>query len=362
MRTLLLADESVTVQRVIALTFAEQPIRVVSVPDGQQAMEKMAAQRPDIVLAGTTLPQVSGYDLARFMRSKPDLKDVPVLLLMGAFEVVDDARLMESGANGVLEKPVEPNAVIGRVKELLGMKSDDDAAAPAGRLVTPAKTSPAETKVTVHTPRAVTSTKPTPSQLERLREQTALDQHKKSVEDSAASGDYLDTLDSAFDTLDQHLSGKVPASKTPRNPAGPLAQGAPGGDPRSPGPRGGNVPAAPGNPVYEVDDDWFGDADSKARQDARAGRREIADDLRSPELQPPARQRADNPIYEVDDEWFKEDDQARAAKAAEQKQLAAEMGIHDVDLPEVPAEKKAAGSDDLGFDYLEELKKTSSVN
>ena len=65
MRTLLLADESITVQRVIALTFAEQDIQVVSVPDGRQAMEKMAAQKPDIVLAGTSLPHVSGYDLRR---------------------------------------------------------------------------------------------------------------------------------------------------------------------------------------------------------------------------------------------------------------------------------------------------------
>ncbi|HWI18562.1 MAG TPA: response regulator, partial [Vicinamibacterales bacterium] len=108
MRTLLLADDSITVQRVIALTFAEEPISVVTVADGRQAMEKLVAQPPDIVLAGTTLPHVSGYELARFMRSKPELRNVPVLLLSGAFESVDSAQLKSSGANGVLEKPVEP--------------------------------------------------------------------------------------------------------------------------------------------------------------------------------------------------------------------------------------------------------------
>ena len=124
MRTLLLADDSITVQRVIALTFADEQIQVVACGNGQQAIERMAAQRPDIVLAGTSLPQVSGYDLARFMRGNADLKDVPVLLLSGAFETVDDARLAASGANGVIEKPVEPNNVIGRVKELLGLKME----------------------------------------------------------------------------------------------------------------------------------------------------------------------------------------------------------------------------------------------
>ncbi|MFM8535213.1 MAG: response regulator, partial [Acidimicrobiia bacterium] len=105
MRTLLLADDSITVQRVIALTFAEEPINVVTVGDGRQAMERLAAEKPDIVLAGTTLPHVSGYELARFMRSRPELQQVPVLLLSGAFESVDAAKLTSSGANGVLEKP-----------------------------------------------------------------------------------------------------------------------------------------------------------------------------------------------------------------------------------------------------------------
>ena len=344
MRTLLLADENVTVQRVIALTFAQQDIRVVSVADGQQAMEKMAAQKPDIVLAGTTLPQVSGYDLARFMRSKPELKDVPVLLLSGAFEAVDDARLSESGANGILEKPVEPTAVIGRVKELLGMKSDEKPAVPAGRLVTPARpnASPDKKLPASQMPRAVTTMKATTP-----------------AEEPASSGNDLDNLDAAFDTLDQHLSGKVPVSR-PRNPSGPLGQSAQSGDPRSPGPRSGMPPTAPGNPVYEVDDDWFGDTESKARADARAGRREIAEDLRSPELQTPQRPKNENPIYEVDDEWFAEDEKARAAKAAEQQQLAAEMGIYDVDLPERTGDQKAAAGSDLDFDFLDAFKGNSA--
>ena len=92
---------------------------------------------PDIVLAGTTLPQVSGYDLAKHMRSQPGLRNVPVLLLTGAFETVDEERLKASGANGVLEKPVEPTDVIARVKELLGLKSEAKPAT-AGRLVTSA--------------------------------------------------------------------------------------------------------------------------------------------------------------------------------------------------------------------------------
>ena len=144
MRTLLLADDNVTVQRVIALIFAGEPINVVAVSDGQQALERMAAEQPDIVLAGTSLPRVSGYDLAKFMRGKAELRNVPVLLLSGAFEMIDETRLAASGANGVLEKPVEPTVVISRVKELLGLKSGEKPATP-GRAITPASV-PADKK------------------------------------------------------------------------------------------------------------------------------------------------------------------------------------------------------------------------
>ena len=358
MRTLLLADDSVTVQRVIALTFADEQIRVVTVADGQQAMERIVAERPDIVLAGTTLPQVSGYDLARFMRSKPELKDVPVLLLTGAFETVDEARLAASGANGVIEKPVEPNNVIGRVKELLGLKSDAKPAT-AGRLITPAG-GPAEKQLPKPTPpRAVTSTRGTPSKWEQLRNQTGLEPNTRSVEDaSTRSEDYLDTLDAAFDNLDQQLSGRAASAKPSRNPAGPLGQSSGAPDPRSPGRRPQNGASAPGNPVFEVDDEWFGGTESQAQADARAGRRELQEDLRDPELRGAAAA-PPNPIFEVDDDWFAEDNKARAAKEDEQRALAAEMGIHDVDLPPVePVPDAPAHTSDRDFDFgIDDLRK-----
>jgi CheY-like chemotaxis protein len=362
MRTLLLADDSITVQRVIALTFAEEPVNVVTVSDGRQAMELLAAQKPDIVLAGTNLPHVSGYELARFIRSKPDLKGIPILLLSGAFETVDNARLMSSGANGVLEKPVEPTVVIGRVKELLGLKSDPKPAT-AGRLVTSAG-GPSERKVP-GTPPSVTSTRPAPSsQWDQLRDRTGLDANTRSVEDpSMRADDYLDTLDEAFDSLDRQISGRPPKKSPPqqqpqqqqqqRNPSGPLGQGGGAADPRSPG----RSPAAgqPGNPVFEVDDEWFGAGETAARADARAGRREIADDLRDPELQLPKAAPA-APIYEVDDEWFVEDEKARALRGDEKRQLAAEMGLHDLDLPSATDGLGPSGpASDLNFS-LDDLK------
>jgi CheY-like chemotaxis protein len=117
--TLLLADHSVTIRRVVELTFADQDVRVVAVSDGDQAIERLEAAPPDIVLADTGMPGTSGYDLARYVKQSPRLSHIPVLLLAGAFEPIDRARAEEAGCDGFLAKPFEPQLVISRVNELL---------------------------------------------------------------------------------------------------------------------------------------------------------------------------------------------------------------------------------------------------
>jgi len=119
MRTLLLADGSITIQRVIELTFAHEDVRVVSVSDGRRAVQWLEGEWPDIVLADVDVPDVDGYELASYVKSSPRLKDVPVLLLAGAFEPVDQDRVRAIGCDGVLVKPFEPQQLISRVKALL---------------------------------------------------------------------------------------------------------------------------------------------------------------------------------------------------------------------------------------------------
>ncbi len=116
---LLLADDSVTIQRVIELTFADEDITVIAVGDGQQAIDRIESDRPDIVLADVGMPEKSGYEVAAFVKNTPHLAHIPVLLLTGAFEPVDEKKALAVGCDGVLAKPFEPQMVITRVKELL---------------------------------------------------------------------------------------------------------------------------------------------------------------------------------------------------------------------------------------------------
>jgi CheY-like chemotaxis protein len=129
-RTLLLADDSVTIQRVIKLTFADQGIQVVAVGDGEQAIARMDAHPPDIVLADVAMPGKNGYEVASYVKRSPQLAHIPVLLLAGAFEPVDQNQVAESRCNGVLVKPFEPQSVVVRVKELLGSDPGEPVAPP----------------------------------------------------------------------------------------------------------------------------------------------------------------------------------------------------------------------------------------
>ena len=119
MPTLLLSEENETVQRLVAMTFADQDVQVTAVNDGDEAIVRITRDRPDIVLASIATAKRSGYDVAAFVKSSPELASTPVLLLASAFEPVDQVRAAQVRCDGVLVKPLEPRLVVTRVKELL---------------------------------------------------------------------------------------------------------------------------------------------------------------------------------------------------------------------------------------------------
>src|SRR6266511_312077 len=115
--TLLVADENTSIHRMIELAFADEDMRVICVSDGQQALARVKAERPDLVVADVALAAIDGYRVAEEISL--DRAGVPVLLTAGAFDPIDEDRLRKSEAAGVLVKPFEPGVLVRRVKELL---------------------------------------------------------------------------------------------------------------------------------------------------------------------------------------------------------------------------------------------------
>jgi CheY-like chemotaxis protein len=142
-KTLLLADDSVTIQRVIELSFAHEDIRVVSVSDGRRALQYIDTERPDIVVADVGVPEVDGYAIVAHVKQASALRHIPVILLAGAFEPVDEGRARAGGCDGVLVKPFEPQQLVSRVKELIGVSERwAPARTPAAAAVAPAAALP----------------------------------------------------------------------------------------------------------------------------------------------------------------------------------------------------------------------------
>ncbi|MBL8187016.1 MAG: response regulator, partial [Acidobacteria bacterium] len=117
---ILLADDSVTVQKIITLTFSDEGVDVVTVNNGDEAISRLQYMRPALVMADVSIPGKNGYQICEYVKNHPDMKDTPVVLLVPAFEPFDEERARRIGADQHLTKPFQSiRTLITTVKTLL---------------------------------------------------------------------------------------------------------------------------------------------------------------------------------------------------------------------------------------------------
>ena len=129
-KKILLADDSITIQKVIELTFSDEDFDVITVGNGRLALERLPEVRPDIVLCDIIMPEKDGYEVCEQIKGSAAFAHIPVLLLTGAFEPFDQERAARAGYDGSLAKPFEPETLIAKVKDLLARAPVRPAAAP----------------------------------------------------------------------------------------------------------------------------------------------------------------------------------------------------------------------------------------
>ncbi len=118
---LLLADDSVTIRKVVELTFADEGIDVTTVGDSATAMSRFVEIQPDIVLVDAGLDGTSGYQICEMIKSDDATRHIPVLLLIGSFEPFDQDEAERVQADGFLTKPFHSiRDLVARVWDLLG--------------------------------------------------------------------------------------------------------------------------------------------------------------------------------------------------------------------------------------------------
>ncbi|MFO0753322.1 MAG: response regulator [Thermodesulfovibrionales bacterium] len=116
---LLLADDSLTIQKVVELVLVHEDFEIKAVNDGELALEMLGTFRPDIVLADIEMPKLNGYQLCEKIKGEFATADIPVILLAGAFEPFDEEYARAVGADDFIIKPFESQELISKVKSLL---------------------------------------------------------------------------------------------------------------------------------------------------------------------------------------------------------------------------------------------------
>ncbi len=134
-RRILLADDSVTIQKVIELTFSEQDYEILAVSDGTSAITQLTEARPDLVLADVHMPGASGLEVCRLAKElHPGL---PVVLMVGTFEPFEEADATAAGADSYLKKPFDSQELLRLVAELMP-KDSTGSSSPAEPAAEPA--------------------------------------------------------------------------------------------------------------------------------------------------------------------------------------------------------------------------------
>jgi CheY-like chemotaxis protein len=133
-KKILLADDSLTIQKVVELTFSDSDVDLVCVSNGLRALEKVRDDRPDLVLADVVMPEKNGYEVCEAIKADPSTAWIPVVLLTGTFEPFDKHRAEKIGADAIVSKPFDSQQLVRQVEALLARSSPPSAATVAMRI------------------------------------------------------------------------------------------------------------------------------------------------------------------------------------------------------------------------------------
>lgn len=122
MPTILIVDDSLTFREMVSEHLRQGGFTVVQAVDGEDAIAKIKATLPDLVVTDIVMPRKNGYELTRWIKNEPDLKAIPVIMCTTKSEESDVYWGKKQGANDYITKPYHPDDLLARIKRLLKVK------------------------------------------------------------------------------------------------------------------------------------------------------------------------------------------------------------------------------------------------
>lgn len=115
----LLVEDEAALAAMLRYNLERRGFRVEEAGDGQEALHRLAETAPDLVLLDWMLPGVSGLEVCRQMRRRPQTRDVPVIMVTARTEDQDAVRGLDTGADDFVTKPFNVDALLARMRALL---------------------------------------------------------------------------------------------------------------------------------------------------------------------------------------------------------------------------------------------------
>ena len=116
---ILVADESITIQKIVGMAFEDEDAEVQGIGDGKEAFDKIMEFKPDIVLADVDMPGIDGFELSKKIKENRDLANIKVLLLASDFEDFDEDRFNKCQAENHISKPFKSDDIVQMVAQVM---------------------------------------------------------------------------------------------------------------------------------------------------------------------------------------------------------------------------------------------------
>ena len=105
-KKILIVDDNADSRELVVKVLRNRGYRTIEAVDGEEALEKAVAERPDLILMDRSLPKIDGYEVTRRLKNQDEFKDIPIVALTAHAMRGDREKALEAGCEGYISKPI----------------------------------------------------------------------------------------------------------------------------------------------------------------------------------------------------------------------------------------------------------------
>jgi two-component system alkaline phosphatase synthesis response regulator PhoP len=117
---ILVVDDEIYIVHILDFSLGMEGYEVITALDGEQAVERAQAEKPDLIVLDIMMPKLDGYETCKILKGDPATRDIPVILLSAKGRNIDQKIGFEVGADDYITKPFSPRKLVERINGILG--------------------------------------------------------------------------------------------------------------------------------------------------------------------------------------------------------------------------------------------------